>query len=56
MSIIFLRNYLSSSIIDIIFMLKVIAIVLVSWTPIYIFKKIKKKCDPSEEEKLMMKV
>lgn len=56
MSIIFLRNYISVSIISADFVWKVLVIVLVSWSPIYVFKKLKKKCDPSEEEKLMMKV
>lgn len=56
MSIIFLRNYISTAIITSEFVWKVLVIVLISWSPIYIFKKLKKKCDPSEEEKLMMKV
>lgn len=56
MSIIFLRNYIDVSIITGEFVWKVLVIVFISWSPIFIFKKIKKKCDPSEEEKLMMKV
>lgn len=56
LSIIFFRNYISTSIITTEFVWKVLVIVIVSWSPIYVFKKLKKKCDPSEEEKLMMKV
>lgn len=56
LSIIFLRNYISTSIITLEFVWKVLLIVTISWSPVYLFKKIKKNCDPSEEEKLMMKV
>lgn len=56
MSIIFLRNYIDTSIINGEFVWKVLVIVFISWFPIFAFKKIKKKCDPSDEEKLMMKV
>ena len=52
LSIMFLRKYINTSIINLNFFAKVGIILLVIWTPIHIFKCIKSRCDPTEEQKL----
>lgn len=51
-SLIFLKNYLDTSDIDAQFMWKVGAIVGVSWIPVFLFKVIRRKIWPSEEDKI----
>lgn len=52
LSLVFMRNYLDTSKIDIDFVWKVALIVFFSWTPIYVAKCIKRKIAPSEEDKI----
>ena len=56
LSVIFLRKYIDTGIINSLFFGKVILTVIVSWFPIHLAKILVKKIDPSEEQKLMLKV
>lgn len=52
LSIIFMRNYINVSAIDVDFVMKVLIITLFSWVPLHVAKWFRIKLDPSEEDKL----
>lgn len=51
-SLLFLRNYLDTSEIDAEFMWKVAAIVGISWVPVFLFKFVRRRMWPTEEDKI----
>ncbi len=53
LSILFLKNYIDVSEIDIWFFINLIYVTLASWLPPFLFTLIKKKIDPSDYEKVM---
>lgn len=52
LSIVFMRNYINVSAIDVDFVMKVLIITLFSWVPLHVAKWVRVKFDPSEEDKL----
>ena len=55
--LIFLHNFLQlADVMDWEFIGKIMAIVCVSWLPLWLFKIIKKKVDPTDYEKIMLTV
>jgi phospholipid-translocating ATPase len=52
LSLIFLKNYIDTSKIDIDFLWKVLVIVGVSWTPIHLAKCIIRRISPTEEDRI----
>ena len=48
----FLRNYLDTSEIDSEFLWKVGAIVGISWVPVFLFKVVRRRMWPTEEDKI----
>ena len=53
LSIALLRSYFDTSYITWEFALKVLGITAASWLPLHLVKVIIKKCDPTEQEKIM---
>lgn len=53
LTIVFLREIIDVSIIDMTFVKNVAIIVLVSWLPLHIVKLLRVKFDPTENEKIM---
>ena len=53
-SITIFREYFETSYIDGEFCLKVLILTLITWLPLQILKKLIDKCDPSQEQKIMM--
>lgn len=55
MSLVFLPNYLSLNAIDLAFFFNVGIITLISWVPLHVFKILRVRFDPTENEKIMKK-
>ncbi len=53
MSIVLLKEYFDTSLIDSLFMLKIGAITLITWAPLHFLYYISEVCDPSEHKKIM---
>lgn len=51
----FLPQYLSLAAIDVEFVVNVLVITIVSWLPLHVLKVLRKKFDPTENEKVMIK-
>ena len=53
MSIILLREYFDISMIDYVFVAKIVAITMITWAPLHLLYFISEFCDPSEHKKVM---
>ena len=51
-SIIIFKNYINTSYIDLMFILKVLGIVAIAWLPLHILQRVIELCDPSEHKKV----
>jgi hypothetical protein len=54
MSIVLLKEYFDTSFMDGMFVLKIIAITMITWLPLHMIYFITEACDPSEHKKIIM--
>ncbi len=52
MSIVILQEYFDTSFIDSMFVIKILAITLITWLPLHFLYAITEACDPSEQKKI----
>jgi hypothetical protein len=54
MSIVLLKEYFDTSFIDVFFIVKILAITMITWLPLHMIYFITEACDPSEHKKISM--